>query len=95
MTAIHHGESYALMTGGAMTALFGAITADSVTTWGGVLVTVAVSIYTAYRIQHSQAQQDRRNATALDAIYRANEDAIAAKQPVPFPEYMPPASSPK
>jgi hypothetical protein len=82
-----HDEGYVI--GGSATAsVFGALTADQVTTWAGAALAVAVAVWSAYKGQ-------QRSQGALDAIQAANLDAIRARQPVPYPEFLPPASRPR
>ena len=79
----HHGEGY-LVGGSATASLFGALTADQVTAWGGAIVAVVVAVVSAYKGQ-------RRSQGALDAINKANLAAIRQHKAVPFPDYLPPA----
>jgi len=79
-----HGEGYVI--GGSATAsVFGALTADQITTWAGAAVAVAVAVWSAWKGQ-------LRSQGALDAIHAANLEAIRARQPVPYPDFLPPAS---
>jgi hypothetical protein len=80
-----------LIGSGATISVFGAIAANEFVTWGAALATVGVALYSAYRSQRSQALHDARVSTALDTIYAANDKAIEAGEPIPFPGYVPAA----
>jgi hypothetical protein len=80
-------EGYVM--GSSVTAsIFGALTADQVTAWGGAAVALAVGVWTAFKSQ-------QRSQGALDAIHAANLEAIRERRPVPYPDFLPPSGRPK
>jgi Flp pilus assembly protein TadB len=70
-------------------AVLGGLKADSLTAWAGALVAILAAVWGLWRDQRRRDREEARTDAVLDLITQANETAIKAGQPAPYPDYLP------
>lgn len=71
------------------TSLFGNITPDVVNPWLILIASTITGGVAVWTLAYSRIVKARLEGSTLEEIYAANNRAVRANQPVPFPTFMP------
>jgi len=81
-------SSHVAATAGAGWALIGAVDANLVQLWGGVLIALMAALWGHLREQKRRDGDDAERRKLLKVLVDANEAAILANKPLPYPEIV-------